>query len=89
MSNIGGVHSVGSTPPVRPESSARCVKAENPKSSEDTVEISLQARIANRLAEIPPVRTELVARIKAEIAAGTYETSEKLDTAIDRLMEEL
>ena len=89
MTNIRGVHSTTGTPPVSSQASVRPVKADAAKAPEDTVQISLQARIASRLAEIPPVRTELVARIKAEIAAGTYETPEKLDTAIARLMEEL
>lgn len=32
------------------------------------------------------IRFELVNRIKAEIAAGTYDTPDKLDTALDRLI---
>ena len=31
------------------------------------------------------IRQELVARVRAEIAAGTYETPEKLAIAVDRL----
>jgi hypothetical protein len=38
---------------------------------------------------LPAVRTEVVQRVKAEIAAGTYETQDKIDVAIDRLMDEL
>lgn len=32
------------------------------------------------------IRFELVNRIKAEIAAGTYETPDKMDIALDRLV---
>lgn len=35
------------------------------------------------------VRTDLVARIRSQIADGTYETTEKLDTAVDRLLDEI
>jgi len=34
-------------------------------------------------------RRERIRRIKEEIKAGTYETSEKLEIAIDRLIEDL
>jgi negative regulator of flagellin synthesis FlgM len=35
------------------------------------------------------VRTELIASVKAQIEAGTYLTDEKMDVAIDRMMEDL
>ena len=35
------------------------------------------------------VRTDLVARVKSEIAAGTYETAAKLDTALEGLLDDL
>jgi negative regulator of flagellin synthesis FlgM len=35
------------------------------------------------------VRLELVARVRQEIAAGTYETPEKLEAALARLLERL
>lgn len=35
------------------------------------------------------VRVDKVAQIKAEIEAGTYETEEKLDIAVDRLLDDL
>ena len=36
-----------------------------------------------------PIRTELVARIRQEIAAGTYDTQEKWEAALDRLLDRL
>jgi hypothetical protein len=35
----------------------------------------------------PAIRHELVARVRREIEAGTYETPEKLDAALARLLE--
>ena len=55
----------------------------------DVVEISAVAKLAAKVQELPAVRTDLVERVKAEIVAGTYETSERLEITIDRLMEEL
>jgi anti-sigma28 factor (negative regulator of flagellin synthesis) len=37
----------------------------------------------------PSIRTDLVERIRREIADGTYETPEKWDIALDRLLDRL
>jgi hypothetical protein len=37
----------------------------------------------------PSVRYELVARVRREIAAGTYDTPDKLELALSRMMERL
>jgi len=55
----------------------------------DVVEISTAAELAARIQEVPEVRAELVARVKREIEAGTYETSERIDAAVERLLDEL
>lgn len=55
----------------------------------DVVEISAAAKLAAKVAEIPDVRVQLVETVKAEIAAGVYETPERLDIAVARLTEEL
>ncbi len=39
--------------------------------------------------DLPPVRRELLERVRAEIAAGTYETPQKLEKAVTRLLAEL
>ncbi|NQU75039.1 MAG: flagellar biosynthesis anti-sigma factor FlgM [Planctomycetes bacterium] len=90
MTNIRGVDPTNSPRPIGPSLITQAHQA-NPTSqlADDTVEISLQARIASKLAEIPPIRAGLVARVKAEIQAGTYETPEKLDVAIENLLKEL
>jgi hypothetical protein len=36
-----------------------------------------------------PIRRDLVERVRREIAAGTYETPEKWDAALDKLFERL
>jgi negative regulator of flagellin synthesis FlgM len=53
------------------------------------VDISAAADAAASAGEISGVRSDLVARVRGEIAAGTYETPAKLDAALDRLLNEL
>lgn len=36
-----------------------------------------------------PIRMDLVTRIRQEIAAGTYDTEEKWEAALDRLLDRL
>ena len=55
----------------------------------DQVDISQQADLISRVRELPDVRAERVAQIRAAIDAGRYETLDKLDLALDRLLEEI
>ena len=57
--------------------------------SADRVELSDHARFLDRMRQLPAARTDRVEEIRAAIAAGTYETEEKLAAAIDRLLDEL
>ena len=54
----------------------------------DRVELSEHARLLDRLRQLPEVRTELLERFRQEIAAGTYLTPEKIDAAIERLLQD-
>jgi negative regulator of flagellin synthesis FlgM len=53
------------------------------------VDISAAAQLASQLGEVPEIRHDLVARVKAAIAEGTYETPGKLDVAVERLLDEI
>jgi negative regulator of flagellin synthesis FlgM len=59
------------------------------RATADVVEISNAAKLSARIDQIPEVRAELVERVRAEIAAGTYETPEKIDIAAAKLLDEL
>ena len=89
MASIGGIDPTGGPQPVQPNPSPKTPEASAAPEQTDTVEISLQAQMASKAADIPPIRADLVARVKAEIEAGTYETPEKLAAAVTRLLEEL
>ncbi len=55
----------------------------------DQLDISREADLISRIRDIPDIRTERVAEIRAAIAAGTYETSDKLEIAVGRLLDEI
>ena len=89
MNNVNGVHPAMAPKAVEPVApSAALNPATQPQNISDTVEISDVAKLAAKIQDIPDVRTELVQRVKAELAAGTYETPEKIDIAAERLMDE-
>jgi negative regulator of flagellin synthesis FlgM len=55
----------------------------------DRVELSDRARLLNKLANLPPVRQDLIDQVKREIENGTYDTPGRLDGAIDHLADDL
>jgi anti-sigma28 factor (negative regulator of flagellin synthesis) len=55
----------------------------------DQVDISAAAEAAMSAADGGDFRADLVARIRGEIAAGTYETPDKLAVAVDSLFDEI
>jgi len=55
----------------------------------DQVEISPLGQMLDGISQLPEIRQERVEEIRRQIAAGAYETPEKLEVALDRLLEEL
>jgi negative regulator of flagellin synthesis FlgM len=55
----------------------------------DHVEISPLGQMLDGISRLPEIRQEKVEEIRQQIAAGTYETPEKIQLALDRLMDEL
>lgn len=80
------IQSVGSGVQTTPRSALQGASAARAESQSqrpsDAVEFSDAALEADTSA---PIRTELVKRVKAEIAAGSYLTDQKLNVAIERL----
>lgn len=55
----------------------------------DQVDISAAAEAAMSAGEAGDFRSDLVARVRSEIAAGTYESTAKVASAVDRLLDEM
>jgi negative regulator of flagellin synthesis FlgM len=58
-------------------------------STNDHLDISAAGQIAGRLADVPDIRADRVSEIRNAILQGTYETHDKLNTAVDRLLDEI
>lgn len=78
--SISGPHRAGGPPSTK--------STESPQGA-DQLDISPEADMISRVHELPDVRAERVADLKQQIEAGTYETTEKLDVAVGRLLDEL
>jgi negative regulator of flagellin synthesis FlgM len=90
MINVNGVQPAGSAGAVEPVGKAMSAPpAAASQGVSDVVEISLAARLTAKLQEAPAIRADLVAKVKAEIASGVYETPERLDVAVDRLLKDI
>ena len=55
----------------------------------DQVDISPEASFVAEARELPEIRQDRVAALKAQIESGTYESEDKLDAALDRFLDEL
>jgi negative regulator of flagellin synthesis FlgM len=55
----------------------------------DEVNISDAARLIEQVHQAPDIRQDRVSAIRAQITAGTYETSDKLNVAVNRLLDEI
>lgn len=87
----GPAHLHGPQPISGPHNSkpASAAKPPQPSPIVDELQISDVARLVEQAHQLPDIRLERVEAIRAEIAAGTYETPEKLEIAISRLLDEL
>jgi negative regulator of flagellin synthesis FlgM len=78
--------------PISPPHASRVSKPAEPHRSgqiEDELEISEGARLVEQIRDLPEVRQDRIERIRAQIAEGTYETDEKLEIAVGRLLDEI
>lgn len=86
---IQGTHQVHGAHALQgPHSTRAAGRAEGPSAQQpaDQVDISPAAQAASEAKEVDGVRTDLVARLRSEIASGTYETADKVEGAVDRLL---
>ena len=74
--------------PHRVQAPQKAASADNATGA-DQLDISREADMVSRARELPDIRTERVAEIRAAIEAGTYETAEKIELAVGRLLDEI
>jgi negative regulator of flagellin synthesis FlgM len=55
----------------------------------DQLDISPEADFVAQARDLPEIREDRVAEIRAQIANGTYETADKLNAAVSRLLDEI
>ncbi len=55
----------------------------------DEVNLSEAAQLVGQVNQLPEMREDRVAAVRQQIAAGTYETSDKLNAAVERLLDEI
>lgn len=84
--HLHGPQSVGAPHASRP---AKPTQPVQPGPIQDELEISDAARLVGQVHELPEVRQGRIDQIRAQIAEGTYETDEKLDIAVGRLLDEI
>lgn len=92
--DVTSTGAIGGTAPVRPtqSTSAHGIDAATPRGIEapqDEVRISSAAQALSQLDAASQLHETRLAEIRAAIADGTYETLDKLDAAVDRLIESL
>jgi len=55
----------------------------------DQLDISPEADFVAQARDLPEIREDRVAQIRAQIQNGTYETADKLDGALSQLLDEI
>lgn len=85
-SHIHGPQSIRGPQRMKPTTQTESVADNSPV---DHVDISAEADFVSQVHDMPDIRADRVADIRAQIDAGVYETDEKLDVAIGRLLDEI
>jgi negative regulator of flagellin synthesis FlgM len=85
-SQLHGAQSIGA--PHGARASQPAVRSES-AGIRDEVNFSDAAQLVQQARDLPDIRQARVDAVRQQIAAGTYETNEKLDVALERLLDEI
>lgn len=77
------------TPNDQPQHRGEDQRPTKTRRGDDRVEVSDAARFLAKMDAMPEIRTELVERVRAEIADGVYDTPERFDLAVDAMIDEM
>jgi negative regulator of flagellin synthesis FlgM len=91
MHIYGPAHLHGAQPIGPPHAAKVNRPAATPSSGpiQDEVQISDAGRLLDQVHDLPAIRQDRVSQIRQQIAEGTYETPEKLQIALERLLDEI
>lgn len=78
---LGGPHRAARTVADQPAAGGRAIA--------DEIQISDAGQFLSEVKQAPDIRADRVAEIQAQIASGAYETGDKLDLAVERLLDEI
>jgi hypothetical protein len=73
-------------------SADRTLGIKNDHKAEELLQADTQSplgQLLSKIAELPEVRFEKVLTVRRQICSGLYRADEKLDTTIDRMLEDL
>jgi negative regulator of flagellin synthesis FlgM len=85
-SSIHGSHGIHATHRIRPAEPQTSV---DHLYGADQIDISQEAEFLSQVHDLPDVRADRVDQIRVQLAEGTYETRDKLEIAVGRLLDEL
>jgi flagellar biosynthesis anti-sigma factor FlgM len=88
LRSAAALHHVSSTGHAGAERATRIPGREQGEARQDRIELSDHARLLDRLRQMPDVRQDRVDRIRAAIARGGYDNDARLNSAIERLIEQ-
>jgi len=89
---INGPARVHGAQPVGAPHTSRLSRPQAPSQSgaiQDELQISDAGQLADKVRQLPEIRQDRVNAIRAQIAEGTYETDDKLELAMGRLLDEI
>ncbi len=96
ISNIGSSFASGISQGVRTSNdsaaarrSANLTSVTSRTSSQDQVQVSEVARWLQEMDRLPAIRQDKVAAAKAAIANGTFDTDDRLATAVNRMIDDI
>ena len=91
MQVFGPTHVHGAQPLSAPHTSrvSQTPGSDSASPIQDELNISDAARAVDQVGQVPDMRMDRVQQIRTQIAQGTYETPEKLDVALGRLLDEI
>jgi flagellar biosynthesis anti-sigma factor FlgM len=91
MQIYGPTHVHGSQPISSPHAPKAVEPQQTPPSAapSDQLDLSSAGQMLDAIRDLPEIRHDRVQRLRAAIAEGAYETADKLDGAIERLLDEI